>query len=321
MVKELKKWVLTILLLGLFVTPCQAKSLDIVLAGKVLQPDVPPMIVSGRTLVPLRIISENLGATVDWSSKKQSAIIAKDNVHIEVKIGSKEVLVNGTAKQIDVPARIVNNRTMVPLRVVAEMLNCPVFFDAQDYQVIVGKSRNTPYKVMIDAGHGGYDTGAIGHSGVNEKDVVLAIAKIVQNRLSADHINVAVTRSSDIFVGLQERVDASQTYQPDIFVSIHANSSDNAEAKGTETFYRYDTFRSLAQTIQSTVIDRTQLTDRGVKRGNLWVLCRDDLPSVLVETAFISNPTEEKLLRSPAYQQKVADGIIVGIEKYLTSSM
>ena len=183
----------------------------------------------------------------------------------------------------------------------------------------------TNYKVVLDAGHGGYDAGASGPTGIEEKNVTLAVTLKVGNILTKNGVEVVYTRTSDNITwstneakNLQQRCDISNNAKPDYFVSIHANSS-MAAAVGIETYY-YGGNQSgakLAQTVQTELIKETGKSNRGTKTANFYVLKNIDAPAILVETSFISNPGEEKLLASDAYQNKLAKAISTGILKNL----
>lgn len=176
--------------------------------------------------------------------------------------------------------------------------------------------------VVIDPGHGGYDVGAVGPTGVNEKDVNLAVALKLGTLLQSQGINVVYTRvddnvswTNDIHNDLQTRCDIANKVNADFFISIHSNSSDSSSAIGTETYYttKKPSDSSLAKTMQDNLVAVNNLYDRGVKSANFYVLNNTNMPSVLVELAFISNPNEEKLLNSADFQTKSANGLSKGI--------
>jgi N-acetylmuramoyl-L-alanine amidase len=180
-------------------------------------------------------------------------------------------------------------------------------------------------KICIDPGHGGSDSGAVGPSGLLEKDVVLAIALQLKGMLEGAGHEVVMTRDSDIDVGyaydsatveLQARCDISNNADVDYFVSIHCNAAF-PEAHGTETWCCDGSEKgtALAQIIDSNIAT-LGLTDRGVKttaQERLYVLIHTEAPAVLVETAFISNPEEEQQLADPTFQEQLAGAIFNGL--------
>lgn len=177
-----------------------------------------------------------------------------------------------------------------------------------------------PVVVAIDPGHGGSDPGAIGPDGVREKDVVLAIAEDVHALLAQQHIDTVMVRESDVFVGLDDRAAVAQRGGATLFVSIHANASVDPNARGTQTFYYTTQSVPLAQAVLDQVSQAASLTPRGVTQARFEVLVDDaNIPAILVETAFVTNPREEQLLRDPGQQQLIAQGIFKGIQRYLAS--
>ncbi len=184
--------------------------------------------------------------------------------------------------------------------------------------------------IVIDAGHGGNDSGAIGPTGVMEKTVTLNIALRLQKLLEAEGATVYMTRSTDTEVSpkganasdieeLQARCDVANNHDADIFISIHNDSFTNGAAKGTTGYY-YSRgsakSRDLADKVRSGVIDQIGTQSRGTQSCNFYVVKHTDMPATLVEVAFISNPEEEKLLNSADGAQKAAQGIADGIADY-----
>ncbi|QMT45699.1 N-acetylmuramoyl-L-alanine amidase [Neisseria dentiae] len=221
--------------------------------------------------------------------------------------------------------------------------------------------------IVIDPGHGGEDPGAIGGSGLREKDVVLSIARETKKRLDAMGYRTYMTRNEDIFIPLGVRVAKARQLKADVFVSIHADAFTSPSARGTGV-YALSTkgatsaaARFLAQTqnsadliggvqkvgnrqVDSALLDMTQtatikdsmvlgrnvLGELGklnklhkghVDQANFAVLRAPDIPSILVETAFISNPTEERLLASSSFRQKSAQAIADGVKTYLNKAV
>lgn len=179
-------------------------------------------------------------------------------------------------------------------------------------------------RIVVDAGHGGYDPGAIGPSGIKEAYINLVVAKQLANLLTAADAEVLLTRDSDavpwpanIYEDLGARVKMSNDWGADFFISIHCNSAANPTARGVETYcYKYGGKGAIAaQAIQDELLMGTGLFDRGMKEGNFEVIRETAAPGVLVEMGFISNVTEEKLLTQPTFQGKLATSIFTGIAK------
>lgn len=216
--------------------------------------------------------------------------------------------------------------------------------------------------IVVDAGHGGHDTGTIGPSGLLEKDLTLDVAlrlgKLLENRLGA---NVVYTRDDDTFVPLETRTAIANQQQADLFISIHANSSNDASARGVETYYlnftssadalevaarenavseksihelqdlvkkialkeKIEESREFASDVQKSLhtglaAKAPAIRDRGVKKAPFIVLIGANMPSILAEISFLSNPTDEHRLQTPEYRQKIAESLYKGISRYVS---
>lgn len=185
--------------------------------------------------------------------------------------------------------------------------------------------------IVIDPGHGGSDPGAIGQSGVTEKDVNLAVAKKVKALLDKAGAQVVMTHDddSDVFGPnasavdeLKARTTVANVRKADIFVSIHSNAALSRDADGTSTYYyqksRYDLL--LARNLQAGMLRTAGLKDKGTQPANFYVIKRTIMPAALVELAFLSNPNEEKLLVNPQFQQKMAEGIVQGMDSFFSQA-
>lgn len=172
--------------------------------------------------------------------------------------------------------------------------------------------------ICVDAGHGGKDPGACSN-GVQEKDIALKIALKVKGLLLANDLGVVMTRESDQYDSVNEKARKANLAKADLFVSIHCNSASQLSANGTETLSYDLTGKSfqLASCIQQELTNICQRRNRGVKqRKDLAVLNSTQMPAILVETAFISNEEERKLLQQEAFQNKIAMAIVKGICQY-----
>ena len=218
-------------------------------------------------------------------------------------------------------------------------------------------------RIVVDPGHGGHDPGAVGQSGLQEKDVVLSIGLKLRDKLKEElGLDVVMTRSTDIFIPLEERTAIANKVNADLFVSIHANAAPNRNASGIETYYlnlaKTEKVAQLAakengtslekvSTLQAILFDlmanyklndSAHLADEvqkalykttkekypdtknlGVKQGPFYVLVGASMPSILVETAFLSNSTEEAHLKDSSFHYLAADGILDGISGYISS--
>lgn len=216
-------------------------------------------------------------------------------------------------------------------------------------------------KIVIDPGHGGHDTGTIGPNGLLEKDLVLDVSKrlgkLLEARLGAD---VIFTRRDDTFIPLETRTSIANQEQADLFVSVHANSSHDADARGVETYYlnftsspdalevaarenaaadksihelqdlvkkialkeKIEESKEFAADVQQSLhtglaAKNAGVRDRGVKKAPFVVLIGANMPSILAEISFISNPNDEKRLKSADYRQRIAESLYRGIARYV----
>jgi N-acetylmuramoyl-L-alanine amidase len=169
--------------------------------------------------------------------------------------------------------------------------------------------------VVLDPGHGGYDPGGVPGQRYSEKAAALDIALRVRAGLIARGHRVVMTRASDVFVGLSDRVSISKrTSGSPVFVSIHLNSAPNKDATGVETYYYSSKSTRLARAIHQQVLGAAGSPDRGVRRARFYVLRYNTRPSVLLELGFLTNATEgARISRSSKHRQKLADAVVSGI--------
>lgn len=184
--------------------------------------------------------------------------------------------------------------------------------------VITAKKTTIKGKVVLDAGHGGSDYGAI-REGINEKDITLDITQRVASILKSKGYKVALTRSDDTYVSLQDRVDFSENETPEIFVSIHVNSAVATEPKGIETHYYHDYSKELANIVHTHLMKEIDTKDRGLVKSKFYVINHTTVPAILVETGFISNAEERSELVTDARKKKTAKAIAEGIIEYIKS--
>ena len=215
-------------------------------------------------------------------------------------------------------------------------------------------------KIVIDAGHGGHDTGTIGPHGLLEKDLVLDVAKrlgkALQARLGAE---VVYTRRDDTFIPLETRTAIANRERADLFISIHANSSRDSDARGVETYYlnftsspealevaarenavsaksvhelqdlvkkialkeKIDESREFAGDVQQSLygglaLSNAGIRNRGIKKAPFIVLIGANMPSILAEISFVSNPTDERKLETSEHRQRIADSLYRGVARY-----
>jgi N-acetylmuramoyl-L-alanine amidase len=197
-------------------------------------------------------------------------------------------------------------------------------------------------RIVIDAGHGGRDAGTIGPTGLTEKQVVLDIANRLKDRIEFElSAEVVLTRDDDRYVPLETRSEIANDAEADLFVSIHANASGRPSSRGFETYFlnvtnspisrfrAHDIIRAIvleekvhesrefARSIQNALATTRQFgEDRGVKPSQFAVLTGTDMPSILAEVSFISNPEDERLLKGAERRQQIAEALFEGVKSY-----
>src|SRR5438046_3587388 len=167
--------------------------------------------------------------------------------------------------------------------------------------------------VVIDAGHGGYDRGGIPGQQVAEKDMTLDVAQRLKRVFAAGGYRVVMTRDSDVFVSLGGRVAIANSYPNALFVCIHFNSAKRMGAGGIETYFYSRDSLPLASAIHYFVAGGAPSSNRGVRRRGYYVLRKTNIPAVLVECGFLTNPTEAAYAQTASYRQKLAEEIAAGI--------
>jgi N-acetylmuramoyl-L-alanine amidase len=172
--------------------------------------------------------------------------------------------------------------------------------------------------VVIDPGHGGKDSGAVGIGGVREKDLILPIGARIAQILQQNGLQVIMTRNSDYFVTLPGRVQMADRANADVFVSIHANSAgaNRPEVSGLETYY-YDSGLELARIVHSSILQSINIPDRRVRKARFYVLRKSSMPSILVETGYVTGRDDAAKLQNTQYQNQMAEAIARGILQYL----
>jgi N-acetylmuramoyl-L-alanine amidase len=167
--------------------------------------------------------------------------------------------------------------------------------------------------VVIDAGHGGHDRGGIPGQRIAEKDMTLDVALRLKNVLSASGYNVVMTRDSDVFIPLGTRVAIANSHRNAIFVCVHFNATNRAGASGIETYFYSRDSLSLASAIHHYVTGGAPSSNRHVRRRGYYVLRKTNIPAVLVECGFLTNPTEAAYIQTASYRQKLAEEIAAGV--------
>lgn len=196
--------------------------------------------------------------------------------------------------------------------------------DAYKTGIVAATAADSQKVIMLDAGHGGEDPGAIGNlngTAVNEKDLTLSITYKVKDILESNGYTTSMTRTGDTLPSLTERPAQANAEGCALFVSIHINSAEAESANGTEVYWSEEnngdeygiTSQEFAVNVLDSMLKYTDATDRGVKMANWAVTRRSEMPAILIEVGFISNAEELEAMCSDDYQNKVAKGIAEGI--------
>ncbi|MBS0621979.1 MAG: N-acetylmuramoyl-L-alanine amidase [Verrucomicrobia bacterium] len=195
----------------------------------------------------------------------------------------------------------------------------------QDDMTCYSRPQMPPVLIVLDAGHGGHDPGAIGvDTKAQEKDLALQTTTLTKRHLERMGYQVHLTRSGDTFIPLKERAAIANRLEAALFVSIHYNAAKNKEAKGVEVYHylsseeteRDPPSKQAAQLVLERVIRYTHAPSRGVKKANYAVLRHTTMPALLIEGGFVSNPEELARLKDPKYLNAIAWGISQGINEY-----
>lgn len=370
--------------------------------GSLVETPFVPYIFKGRTFVPIREITESMGARVEWDQKTKSATISLDNQKVQLKIDSQIVYVNGDKQNIQAENTpkfakysrpSAETKTMVPLRFLSEAFGFDVQWDQSDRKVTISnlqsvalpepkepkqedpkakekketKKKSTekknqeksqkavsidgqtsssteatkvvekkvlakkkklvgPFTVVLDAGHGGKDSGAIARDGhTTEKELNLQVTTALAEQLRAKGFEVIETRTRDVFLELVDRAELANEEGVEIFVSVHFNSSNNKAASGIEVLYapgstnalKTEEQSPLARCILNEVLKATGGKSRGIKaRPDLVVLKKTKVPAALAELGFLSNEEEFDDILNPSYFQNLINGMAEGIARY-----
>ena len=171
--------------------------------------------------------------------------------------------------------------------------------------------------IMLDAGHGGYDPGAVNpYNSVAEKWINLAIVHRLKEKLEEDGATVRVTRIGDIFVGLAQRAAIANAARPDVFVSIHHNSTGNPITNGTETYYTHGNSRGLAESLNFFMVKNMDTANRGVRARNLAVTRLTQVPAILTEASFITSNAESSAFINLDRVEQETMGLQQGLLNY-----
>ncbi len=322
--------------------------------------NIPVYSIGGKTYYPLSALCDARGVVVQYDTLLRTVYLTKDSQRVSLRIGDSLVLVNDNPLHLNAPVDVYQGAIAVPAQFKEQVFD--VWFRQTVFPVRrAGMAKIKLNKVVIDAGHGGNDPGAIGRNGLREKDVNLEIAKKLSVLLRAEGVQTVLTRSTDRFIPLSTRVSIANRSGADLFISIHSNAARLRSLSGFEVYYvapsvsdakragltarssalnlRDAVFASDNQDLKAIVWDMIYANSRaesielshsvckimddcidanilGVKNARFQVLKGITMPGILIEVGFVSNANEERLLRTQAYRERLAAGILEGIREY-----
>ncbi|UYQ92484.1 N-acetylmuramoyl-L-alanine amidase [Chitinophaga horti] len=256
---------------------------------------------------PARIVLDIFGATANtnWISQLQSVKEIKNAYYEQV---SDDIF-----------------RVTIDL-VHAQHWGYNVYYNGNNLVVRVKRQPATPsikgLTITVDAGHGGSNPGAMGPTGATEKDLTLLIARELQDQLVDEGAKVIMTRMTDSYVDNTYRITSNRAKDPDLLVSIHLNSAGNPiDISGTSTFYKHIGFRPLSLAIYKRMLELGLKEYGNVGNFNFALNVPTEYPNVLVETLFLSNPSDEALVLDPGFRKQMAAKIVLGIKDFLAGAI
>lgn len=259
-----------------------------------------------RTMVPLLFVSQQLHASVGWDGETYTALVDTTPTPAQPEPEPTQEPENTAGPEDpsgpEIPSGPENPQPTPPPEIQKTL---------------------TGYTVTLDAGHGGWSSGAV-YEDIMEKDIDLAVALRAERILKEMGCEVYMIRTDDTFVDIHDRASMANKKDTDIFVSVHSNAfPSNANVHGTLTYYCPGSSRgkTLAQCLQTAVSASAGSQDRGVAQDELVVVKETSMPAALVELGFMTNHEELMKLADPVYQEKLAQGIAAGIEDYLLNKM
>lgn len=285
--------------------------------------------INGKSYLFLEDVAAFYG--MNYTDNSQGAVLSSNYSRLEFKTDDLKAVLNGIEVYLSEAVAGWRNAVLVS-RTDFNLLLDPVL---RPHKIASG----SPFRrIVIDAGHGGKDEGAKS-KGVQEKGIVLSIARRLAKILKSEGYEVYLTRENDSFLTLRQRQELANRYRADLFISIHANAAGTPSVQGIETFIippagtsstysnkrrtrpqpgnSFDKLNAAAAfSIHQQTMRSTNASERGIKRAGFSVLERLQCPGILIETGFLTNAEERKKLTSWRYQKKMATGIARGIQQF-----
>ncbi len=291
-------------------------------------------VISQPNAISLSSIAENLGMRVLWVPSQKKAVLEQGECHVSIEPNSNIAWVQGEAVAMEFPAYLNTREIYVPIsfynKLKTVLQDKPDVLVAPSEKVWDSTAWTIPQKpiinftVILDAGHGGRDPGAISQDQTQqEKNLTLDIVFRLRELLQKYGITVILTRDRDAYISLDERIQKAESVSAHCLVSVHLNSVATATAQGFEIWIsrntqepRYLQSYKLGQYIHYSMKKGLPLRDRRIRKSGFQIIHRTKIPSVLIETCFISNPQDFLWIMDPMSRQAVAQAISQGILAY-----
>ncbi len=305
------------------------------------------VMINGASYIPIDSLSSEKGYRYQWDPLLKNATITGNRGFVKFHIGSEYILTQGQLKKLTARVRLFQGMVVAPVSAsdYLEGLSAPQ--TVAPVERISAPRVHRIRRVVIDAGHGGSDYGAISSRGTVEKRLVLDMARVVRDALKKEGLEVIMTRNSDVFIPLAQRARIANKKAADFFVSIHANASESHSLRGFEVYYLSEATDDLALALQraensslkailwdlretenrresiqianfvtDAVRQSSEISDHRIRAAHFYVLKWTECPAVLVETGYITNLEDERRLKSPSYRRQLASGIVRGLLEY-----
>ncbi|MFH1459329.1 MAG: N-acetylmuramoyl-L-alanine amidase [Candidatus Omnitrophota bacterium] len=306
MFKNKYKYNLTVLIffsviLSLTLSGCAGSGKTRASLGKITERSVK---INGKRYVSVFEICKNQNISYDWDGFSNIITLKKEGIQIKLCLGSSLILYADQVHDLESPVRVYNGLIMAPDSFVKFFLIEKEIIPPKEAKPGIFKIK----KIVIDAGHGGKDPGAVGKSGIKEKDIVLDLAQRLGKELKKQGINVVLTRNTDIFHSLQKRSQIANEENADFFISIHANAAQTSSAQGFEAYYLsvdHDDFSKAVQIRENAAIkfeDNTEYQYSTDLNATLWdmILSENRIESIKM-AKFVADELKRNLKLNTRY--------------------
>ena len=287
--------------------------------GRIWEGEMPAEWKGGALLLPLSVIAERLGAQWQWISSTEQLMVEKDGMQLTLSLGQQTAFLQG--EKVPTGGLIYTNKdmVMVPVALISRYFDLSWMY-VEDIDAVVLNRTEPALKgklIMLDAGHGGDDTGAASGELIESElnwDVVHRLASI----LALSGAEVQYTRSQGETMSLSQRVNLVMEAEADLLISVHHNSFLHAEINGTETYWYHSwPAHQLAECIQNHVLEELRTINRGIKEAAFFLLRHSTAVPVVVKVGFLTGSHDSAILGDRWMRERAALGIFRGIREYI----